>query len=223
MGYSWDFRFLAPYTIAFLRGALVTVELSLVSFGLGTAVGIFGGVWLKLTPVRSFFLYLNDAIRAVPVLVLIFLVYYFPTRQMFGVIGPNPFWSVVIAMAVGQAAYTADLVRGAVDGVSRKTILGGRALGLSEITIWRYLILPDVVRQILPAQIAFFIGIVRLSSLASVIGCEDVVFVARVASSPSFRSLEAWVVVSLIYIALVLPMTVISRRVEQWDWMKRRA
>jgi polar amino acid transport system permease protein len=223
MNYSWDFRFLIPYSTAFLRGTLVTIEISVLSFVFGTLLGALAGVWLRITMLRHVLLFLNDCVRAVPILVLLFLVYYFPAQQLFGIAPLDPFWSAVVAMGIAQAAYTADLVRGAIDGVSRRVILGGRALGLPEYVIWMEIILPDVMRQILPAEVAFFIGIVRLSSIASVIGCEEVVFVARLAVSQAFRSLEAWLVVAMIYIALVVPLTFLSRRLETWHWMKRRA
>ena len=75
----------------------------------------------------------------------------------------------------------------------------------------------------LPAQIAFFIGIVRLSNLASVIGCQEVVFVARQVSSQAFRSFEPWLVVAGIYIVLVVPMTVALRELERSRWLQRRS
>lgn len=222
MAYDWDFRFLLPYAGAFARGIGVTMEISIASFVFGTAVGILIGVFLRLAPFRNFFLLINDAVRAVPMLVVIFFVYYFPFQEVFGLEPLNAIWSSIIAMSVSQAAYTADVVRAAVDGVSSRIFMGGRALGLSEITIWSHLALPDIFRQILPTEVAFFIGIVRLSSLASVIGAEDVVFVTRLSVSQNFRSLEAWIVVAMIYVVLIVPLTVLSRRLEKLSWLKRR-
>ena len=68
----------------------------------------------------------------------------------------------------------------------------------------------------------FFIGIIRLSSLASVIGASEIVFVARTSITQNFRSLEAWIIVALIYIIMVLPITYFARKFENSKWIKRK-
>lgn len=113
-------------------------------------------------------------------------------------------------------------MRAAIDGVSRNSILGAEALGLQRFDILIFIILPDVVRQLLPPMIAFYIGNIKLSSLASVIGCHDTVFVARVAISQTYRSLEAWCIVGLVYIILVVPLGMYARKLEKSEWLIRR-
>ena len=223
MGYDWNFSFLRPYTAAFLRGTWITVELSVLSFMVGTLVGILFGILLRILPGRPLLLLLNDAVRALPVFVLLLFAYYFPYPQVFGIASPGSFACAVLAISVSQAAYTADLVRAAIEGVPRRAILGGQALGLKNGDILRFIVLPDLLRQTLPAQVAFFIGIVRITSIAAVVGCEEVVFVAREANGQNFRSLEAWIVVAAIYVVLVVPLTVALRRLEGSRWLKRRA
>lgn len=223
MTYEWDFSVLFPYRDAFLRGLVVTCLISLVSFLAGTVVGIPAGFALFYMPMRRVLMVLNDAIRAVPPLVLIFLVYYFPVQTMFGLRPPSGEGAAMLALAVAQAAYTADLVRGAIGNVSKPTVQGALALGLSTPTIWRYIVLPDIARQILPAQMAFLIGTIRLSSLASVVGAQEVVYTARVITAQTFRSLEGWIAVAALYVAIVVPLTVLSRRFEESKWLLRRA
>lgn len=223
MGYDWDFSALWPYAGALARGTLVTVELSALSFLIGSIAGVALGAAYRLIPFAKAGLFLNDAIRAIPLLVLLFFFYYFPYAQAFGIRPPSAFVCTVLAMSLSQAVFTADLVRAAVDGVPSRAILGARALGLREATIWKYIILPDIIRQILPSLMAFYIGIVRLTSLAAVIGCEEVVFVARVAVSQRYRSLEAWTLVALIYIILIVPQMALARRLERSEWLKRRS
>ena len=179
-------------------------------------------IFLLFSIFRRKRLFVHDAVRAVPVLVLLFLAYYFPYIEIIGIAPPSAVFAAIIAMSISQAAYTADIVRAAIDGVSKGPVLAGKALGLKDRHIWCHIIIPDIFRQILPAQVAFFIGIVRLSSLASVIGASEVVYVARVAIAQNFRSLEAWLLVALIYIALVLPLTWLSRKLETSEWLKRR-
>ncbi len=222
LNYNWDFSFLLSYRDAFLNGIVVTLYVSLMSFIIGTIVGILFGMLIKYIKRNYILLLINDAIRAIPMLVMIFFVYYFPFKALLGINPPNALYSSIIAISISQAAYTADIVRSAINSVSSKTIQGAKALGLKEVVVLRYIILPDIIRQTLPAQIAFLIGIFRLSSLASVIGANEIVFVARTAISQNYRSLEAWIVVAIIYIILILPLTFLSRRLENSKWLKRR-
>lgn len=221
-GYDWDFSVLAPYTSALVSGALVTLALSTLSFVIGTLLGTVAGAAFRRAPGAGVLFFMNDCIRAVPVLVLLFIVYYFPTSTVIGGMALSPFWASVSAFSIAQAAYTADLVRSAIDRVPKAVLLAGHAIGLERIALWRFVVIPDVVRQTAPAQLAFFIGIVRLSSIASVIGCQDVVYVSRVISSQTFRSLEPWLLVAGIYIVIVVPLTLISRRLEGSRWLMRR-
>lgn len=222
MGYDWDFAVFAPYAGAFARASWVTVELAAVSSVVGTVFGFAIGLVLRYRQVAWFLLPINDVFRAVPLLVWLFFAYYFPYRDVFGVTPLSECNSALVALTFVQAIFTADLVRAAVNGVSAQAILGARALGLSRADVWRYIILPDVLRQILPSLLAFWIGNVKLSSLASVIGCREVVFTARVAMGQTFRSLEAWVIVGAIYVIIVVPLAWGARVLERSEWMRRR-
>ena len=222
-GYDWDFSFLGPYMPAFGRGLLVTLWLSVIASALGTFAGLVVGLLASIRWIRLPLLVANDLFRAIPILVLLFGAYFFPYRALLGVSPPSAFWCAVIGLSISQAAFVADLVRAALDEVPSELVLAARALGLSERQVWRVVVLPDVIRQILPAVFAFCIGIFKYSSLASVIGCEDVVFVARTAMIQRLRSVEAWLFVAAIYIALVIPLSLLTRRVERSRWIRRRA
>lgn len=222
MGYDWDFSFLWPYWPAFLRGTWVTIKLSVFSSILGTVGGFGWALVLRLKWFGAVLLFLNDVVRAIPMLVLMLFLYYFPLPALIGRPPLAPYTSALLALTIAQLVFTADVVRAAMDQVSPRSIAGAKALGLRSGTIWWYIVLPDVWRQVFPTMLAFFIGNIKLSSLASVIGTEEVVFTARVAIGQRFRSLEAWVLVSLIYVALVLPLSWWSRAVERSAWLKRR-
>jgi His/Glu/Gln/Arg/opine family amino acid ABC transporter permease subunit len=221
-GYDWNFAVLQPYWHAFFFGTGLTLALSGLSFLLGTLAGTVVGAFAARGVVGKVLWGLNDALRALPPLVLIFLFYFFPVREVFGVAAPSPFWTAVAAFAVSQAAYSAELTRAALQQVPRSAVLSGLSIGLNRHDLWRFVILPDLVRQMMPAQIAFFIGIVRLSNLASVIGVQEVVYVSRQISSQAFRSFEPWLVVAAIYVVIVVPLTIMLRSIEKSAWLMRR-
>ena len=221
MHYDWDFSVLAPYKAALLRGTLISVEVAFLTSLIGTVVGIAFGAAFDYLPAKKVVLAVNDAFRSIPQLVLILFVYYFPYKEALGITPPDAIWCAVAALSFVQAVFTADLVIAAKHTVAPGPIMAARALGVPESVIWRQIALPDIFRKILPSLIAFWIGNLKLSSLASVIGVADVVYVAKVAIGQQFRTLEAWVVVAAIYIVLVTPCTVLARYVEESAWLKR--
>lgn len=167
-------------------------------------------------------LILNDSIRSLPTLFLILVFNYFPWKDVFGIVPPTPFSCALGALTLAQAAFTADLVRGAISNLQPGPIIAARALGIPKIDIALHIAMPDVIRQVLPAISAFWVGNLKLASLASAIGVQDVVFVARVAAGQQFRSLEAWVVVAGIYLVMLTPLTMLVRLLESHRWLKRR-
>ena len=223
MAYDWDFGAALYYWPAFLRGAWVSLQLAVGSSVLGTLLGV--PISFLLRGPRSLAApsaFLVDILRAIPNLVLIFFFYYFPYRQLLGIVPLSPFQAALWALVAAQAAYSADVFRAAVDQVSRNQILGVQALGFDQRQVWQHVIVPSLVRQTLPIHVAFWIGNLKLSSLASVIGAEEVVFVARLSMAQNFRSLEAWLIVAAIYVVMVLPLTYGLRRLEHSSWIQRQ-
>ncbi len=221
--YNWDFGALRGYETAFVRGAAVTVALGGLASIIGTAFAVPVALLLRRPPPVSVPIALVvDAIRAIPNLVLILAVYYFPYEALLGVSPPSPWTASLLGLSIAQIAYSADLIRAAIDGVPSNQLQAIRGLGFRDWQVARLVIFPSVVRQALPAHMALWIGNVKLSSLASTIGVEETVFVARVAMSQTFRSLEAWVVVAAIYVAIVTPLTMLQRRIERSVWIRRQ-
>jgi polar amino acid transport system permease protein len=223
MGYAWDFSALDAYKGAFIRGAGLTLALGALSSAIGTTLGVPVALALRMNPLLAFPLGLiMDALRAIPNLVLILAVYYLPYQALIGSTGPSAFAASLAGLSLAQMAYSADLIRTAIDSVPEPQLLAVRALGFRGWQVARWVIWPSVVRQALPSHMALWIGNVKLSSLASTIGVEETAFVARVAMTQTFRSLEAWVIVAVVYILLVTPLTLLQRRIEKSAWIRRQ-
>lgn len=215
MNYDWNFSRLAPYVDAFASGTYTTLTLTGIVIVIGTVVGLIFGVALR-NPLLKVLLYpIVDVLRALPPLVLLLFMYYFLTRQVIGV-GVPAFWVAAIAMSLNLAAFTSDLVRAAVDNAPVAATDAARALGMSESQVMRHIVLPHVLREIIPGMTILYIGMLKMSSLASVINVREVVFTAQTVIANVARSLEAWVIVALIYIVLVVPATYGARAIERW-------
>jgi len=194
---------------------MTTVVLTALVMVTGTVFGIGLALLTRDRAVRAILHPIIDALRALPPLVLILFLYFLLTRQVIGVAVPA-FWVCVVAMSLNLAAFTADLVRSALERVPKEVTDAGLALGMSRHQVSRHLVLPFVIRQIIPGMTILYIGILKMSSLASVISVREVVYTAQTVISDISRSLEAWTVVALIYLALVMPATYFSRRIERW-------
>lgn len=213
VNYDWRFGRLLPYWHAFLSGTEITIGLTAVVIVCGTALGCVVGVCLRRQSLRIVLYPLVDVLRALPPLVLILFFYYVLTEQIIG-FTVTSFWTAVVAMSLNLAAFTGEIVRSAFDAVPKSSLDAGRALGLSRRQLQRHVILPHVLRESIPAMTVLYIGVLKMSSLASVINVREVVYTAETVITGTTRSLESWAVVAAIYVVLVVPMTYFARRVE---------
>lgn len=215
MNYDWNFGRLLPYWKAFVSGTLTTFTLTVLVILIGTILGILVGLLLRHRIARFFVFPIIDVLRALPPLVLILFMYYLLTQQVIGTT-VTAFWVCVIAMSLNLAAFTSDLVRAAVANVPTGALDAGRALGLSQRQLTVHIVLPHVVREIIPGMTVLYIAMLKMSSLASVINVREVVYTAQTVIADISRSLEAWIIVALVYIVMVIPASYGARWVEKW-------
>ena len=215
MNYDWNFGRLIPYYHAFVAGTITTIELTLLIILCGTCLGILVGLLLRNPIWRLFLFPFIDALRAIPPMVLLLFMYYLLTVQVIGTMVAG-FWVCVIAFSLNLSAFTSDLVRATIETVEKDTIDAARALGMSNNQITRHIVLPHVLRELIPGMTVLYIGMLKMTSLASVINVGEVVFTAQTVIADISRSLEAWAIVALIYMLLVIPATYGARRLERW-------
>ncbi len=213
MNYDWNFSRLIPYGKAFFSGTLTTISLTVIVIIAGTIIGIMLGLLMRNRFLRWVLYPIIDVIRALPPIVLILFMYYLLTQQVIGTT-IQAYWVCTIAMSLNLSAFTSDLVRAAINNVPQNATDAGRALGMSQRQLTRYIVLPHVLRTILPAMTVLYIGMLKMSSLASVINVREVVYAAQTVIATISRSLEAWIIVALIYIALVIPAAHFARKLE---------
>lgn len=220
MTYDWDFSYIWHNLPAYGRGIGVSITLAIISCSLGILLGLVVAALLRanrlLRAVVGIFL---DALRAVPELVIIFFFYFFPYNQLLGLPPPSPFGAVAIALVLVMAVFSSRLLDSAIDQVQRRHIEGARALGLSTLQVIRHVFFPSLVRSCLPPLVAFCIGILKATSLASIVGVADVVYVAKLDIAYNARSLEAWLFIAAVYVVLIMPLSYLSQWLEHSAWM----
>ena len=155
-----------------------------------------------------------EIVRAVPILVLILWVYYgLPTLSG---ITLNVFWAGVLALALSDSAFQAEIFRAGIQSISKGQYEAAQSVSLNYHDTMRYVILPQAIRRILPALGNQLVYMLKMSSLVSIIGMQELTRKANELSVSEYRPLEIYTVLVLEYLALIL---IVSAGVR---WFERR-
>ncbi|CUH84104.1 amino acid ABC transporter permease [Thalassovita mediterranea] len=155
-----------------------------------------------------------EIVRAVPILVLILWVYY-GLPQLSG-ITLNVFWAGVLALALSDSAFQAEIFRAGIQSIHKGQYEAAQSISLSYRDTMRYVILPQAIRRILPALGNQLVYMLKMSSLVSVIGMQELTRKANELVVSEYRPLEIYTVLVLEYLALIL---IVSAGVR---WLERR-
>jgi polar amino acid transport system permease protein len=180
-----------------------------VSLALGVSLGVlrvFGGEWLR--PLIQGFC---DVIRGVPVLVLIFFVFY-----GLPVIGINlgNLIAAVVALSIFATAQVTELARGALQSIHAGQTEAGKAIGLTFAQRMRYVILPQSARRFLPSWVNSVTDTVKGSALVSLIGVVDLMQAIQQVIGRTYAALPLYVLGALIYFAINYSLSTLSRMLE---------
>lgn len=144
-----------------------------------------------------------ELVRAVPILVLIFWVYYGLPILHDG-ININVFWAGVIALALSDSAFEAEIFRAGIQSIDRGQLEAADSIGLGYVGRMRYVVLPQAIRRILPPLGNQLVYMLKMSSLVSVIGMSDLTRRANELVVSTYRPLEIYSVLVLEYLVLIL-------------------
>jgi polar amino acid transport system permease protein len=215
MNYIWDFAILTKYSRLFWSGIAWTMAYTVGTVLLGTFIGLLVGILrLKKWRVLDWFLVgYVELFRCTPLLVQIIWFYYaFPV--VIGVnIGPNVAATAVLSLYGG--AFYAEIFRGGIQSLERGQWDAARALGLRPWLVLRLVILPQAVKRMLPPFVNQSITQLKNTSLVSVIAVPDLVYNATLINADTYRPLEVYTVVAIIYFAILFPATVFAQRLEK--------
>ena len=165
---------------------------------------------------NKFLSYINIAyveiVRAVPLLVLILWVYYglpIVTGLSF-----SPFVSGIIALSISESAFQAEIFRAGINSIKKSQWEAGSSLGLNFFKRLRLVILPQAIKNILPALGNQFVYVLKMSSLVSIIGIADLTRKANELVVTTYRPLEIYTFLILEYLVLILIVSYFVRKLE---------
>ncbi|MES5100644.1 MULTISPECIES: amino acid ABC transporter permease [Agrobacterium] len=201
MNYQFDFGALLPYWQDFLSGALTTIEITVFAVIIGMAIGVACAIGRRSNSaiLRSIVSIYIETVRNTPFIVQIFFIFFGLSSIGFRlpIIAAS-----VFAMVINVGAYTAEIVRAGMDSIHPSQIEAAEALGLSKLQIYRDIILLPAIERVYPALSSQFILMMLSTSICSQISAEELTGIANNIQSNTFRSLETYFVVALLYIAI---------------------
>ncbi|KQX38520.1 amino acid ABC transporter permease [Variovorax sp. Root434] len=198
-----------------LRGALVTVEITACALALGCVLGLLVGIG-RLNPKRRW-LYgactaYVAAIRGTPLLVQLFILFF--GLPHFGILLPA-FLCGVLGLGVYSGAYVSEIVRGAIQSIDKGQTMAAQSLGMTPGTAMREIVLPQAVVRMIPPLGNEFIALIKNSALVSLLTIHDVMHEGQKIISVSYRSLEVYLAIAVVYFMLTGTMTLVLRHFEQ--------
>ena len=198
-----------------LSGLTTTIFISVVSIIISMILGFV--VAIPSLAKNRFLTYINigyvEIVRAVPLLVLILWIYY-GLPIMTG-ISFSPFVSGIIALAISESAFQAEIFRAGINSIKMAQWEAGSSLGLNFFKRLRLVILPQAIKNILPAIGNQFVYVLKMSSLVSIIGIGDLTRKANELVVTTYRPLEIYTFLILEYLVLILIVSFFVRKLEK--------
>ncbi|WP_223068636.1 amino acid ABC transporter permease [Paenibacillus caui] len=199
---------------AFLLGAVNTIKLTLVSQIVAVVLGFIIALakmsrWKPLQGLAASYIWI---FRGIPVLVQLIFVY--NALPQFG-IKLSGFQSAFVALALNEAAYMAEIVRSGLASVGKGQHRAAHALGMNNWQRMRYVVLPQAFRVIVPPTANQFIGMLKTSAMASVVGYTDLLLTAQQTASANFDYIDTLIAAVIYYLAFTALFTFVQSYLER--------
>ena len=215
MNYEWSFHFLWQYPTLIAKGIGVTIGFTLLTVILGLLAGLLialgrmtGRKWLTIPLVA-----LVEIFRCTPVLVQLIWVYY-ALPVLIG-LELSPAEAAIITLSLYGGAFYAEIIRGGIVSIEPGQWDAGRALGLRPWALMRKVILPQALRRMLPPLVNQSILQLKNTSLVSVVAVPDILYQGQLITSATYRPLETYSMVAVVYFAILYPLTWAAARLEK--------
>jgi polar amino acid transport system permease protein len=213
--YQWDFHFLLKYAPLFWRGVGVTLAYTAGTIAIGLALGLLVGLG-RLSKSRLInwpLIAYIEAFRCTPLLVQI-VWFYYALPVVLGVQIPATL-AATMTLSLYTGAFYAEIFRGGIVSIEQGQWDAARALGLRPWAMMRMVILPQAVRRMIPPFVNQSITQLKNTSLVSTIAVPDLLYNGTLVTADTYRPLEVYTVVALVYFAMLFPSTMLAQAYER--------
>lgn len=214
LGGKYDFSDLWQYRQRLLQGFCMTLAFSVLSMLLSTLIGFLAamGSRSRVLPLKYLCRTYVQVIRGMPLLVQIYLFFYI-IGQAWGV--NNRLLAGVLILSIFEGAYISEIIRGGLDSIEASQMEIARAIGLTPRQTTRLVVLPQLMRRILPALAGQFASIIKDSSLLSVISIIELTQTIKEINAASFAFITDYLFLGVLYFMLTFPVSMLTRALER--------
>ncbi|MDR5861209.1 ABC transporter permease subunit [Halomonas eurihalina] len=217
---------LADWAGPILQGALTTLEIAVLAYAIGLVLGLLGAS-ARLSPwapLRGLATLYSTAVRAVPELLLIILLYYAGSQALTAVtnamgfsgqVAINGFVTAVGVLAFVQGAYMTEVLRGAILAIPRGQLEAADAFGFSAWARFQRIVVPAMLPNALPGMSNLWLILIKDTALISVIGYSELFFTIQQAASSTRAHFLFYAAAGVIYLAMTLSSTALFARLER--------
>lgn len=213
--YQWNFEFLWEYRSLFVTGLLYTLGYTVMCIALGLLFGLIAGLgqlsrWAVMRwPMKAYV----ELFRSTPVLVQI-IWFYYALPVLLG-IEMSPAMAAVLALSLYGGAFYSEIIRGGIISIDVGQTEAARALGMTRFQTMRRVVLPQALRRMTPPLLNQSIMQLKNTSLVSIVALPDLVYQAQAVVHETYRPLETYTLIALMYLAVLVPATSLIKRLER--------
>jgi len=215
VAYAWDFSFLWHYRWLVLWGLGITVAYTIATIVIGMAIGLVVGL-LRLSSNKFVTLPLTayvEVFRCTPLLVQLVWVYY-ALPVLIGV-DMSATTACFLTLSLYAGSFYAEVFRGGIEAIDRGQWEAGQAIGMREGRIFRRIVLPQAIQVMVPSFINQTIIQLKNTSLVSTVAVGDLLYQGSVITAASYRPLEVYTTIAVLYFVVLFPLTLVADQMEQ--------
>ncbi|VXC27329.1 ABC transporter permease protein [Pseudomonas sp. 8Z] len=212
--YTWDFTFLANYSPLLLTGIGYTLLFTLICVLLGMLIGVLtalprlsSNIWVR-APFRAYV----EVFRCTPVLVQ--LVWFYYALPVLTGIQISATTAAVLCLSLYGGSFYSEIFRGGIISVDEGQSEAAKALGMRQGQVMRRVVLPQALKRMVPPLVNQSIMQLKNTSLLSVLALPDLLYQGQIIAHDTYRPLEVYSAIAVIYFIILLPATMLSKRLE---------
>lgn len=220
----FNFSFLPKYASFFIQGVEYTLLLSVVSVAISVIPALILAL-MRLSKsgiVRTISGAYISLFRSTPLMVQLYIIYYglfslirIPSYTILGFIDITRFIPGVVALALNSSAYVSEIFRAGILAVDQGQMEAARSLGLSKWQGMKFVVLPQAIKNILPALANELVTMVKESSICSVLGMSELIWGAKTVASTTYKTLAPYVLAAIVYFAINYPASKVIEAIER--------
>lgn len=191
---GFNFAVIEKYLPLYFQGIKWTILVSAVTVFLGIVLGSILYLMRRNKVLKYVAMTYIEIMRGTPLLLQIMIAY--------AVFNLPALTAAILALSLNSGAYVSEIIRAGIDAVDKGQMEAARSLGMSQMQAMKLVIVPQAIKNILPAVGNEFVTVIKESSMASVIGVNELMYAAKVSAGATYSAMEAYTCVAVFYFVL---------------------